>query len=163
MEWTAAPGREGEVITHFPRDERDWVATTPVQLGGKFVATGDTVGDSGIVRYEPNGIRDFWLGDDASLAANIFGRLWGAILPGGAIVVVGSWRDLADPRLDRAATRFPSDGTLDTAFGEDGRARVDSEGLCDSAYAGAIEDDGAILLGGEIRYCHGASTSRPSG
>jgi uncharacterized delta-60 repeat protein len=147
-------GTLGEVITGFPSGKRAWVVSVLIQPDDRIVAVGDTVGDVAIARYEPDGTLDAGIG--LIVSDIIVGPKWGALQPDGSIVVAGSWRDIPMPYPDMAATRFLPDGTLDSGFGEGGRTRVDFNDHYDAVAAGAIQDDGGIILWGPTSYFHGA-------
>jgi uncharacterized delta-60 repeat protein len=75
-----------------------------------------------------------------------------AVTPAGKIVVVGV-TDLAVPAVaatDFAITRYNANGTLDTTFDGDGMARVDFSSSSDKANAVAIQEDGKLVVVGEM-------------
>src|ERR1051325_3583946 len=55
-------------------------------------------------------------------------------------------------RGDMALARYSVDGSLDTSFGEGGKAVADFAGNDDSVYAIALQPDGKILLVGETGW-----------
>jgi beta-propeller uncharacterized protein DUF5122 len=57
---------------------------------------------------------------------------------------------------DFGIVRYDANGTLDTAFGTDGRLTVDFFGAFDSAECVAVGADGRVMVGGAVR--NGTST-----
>jgi len=150
----------GELTTSFPGKVRAWVVSILIQPDGRIVAVGDATNDVGIARYEPDGKLDTSFGTGGLLASDILvGPKWGGLQPDGSIVVAGSWRDIPFPYPDMAVTRFSATGTLDTAFGDAGRARIDFDKNYDAAEAGAIQADGGIVVGGTA-YVFNAGSAR---
>jgi uncharacterized delta-60 repeat protein len=64
----------------------------------------------------------------------------------GRIVVVG--RATSSTILDMAVARYHADGTLDTAFGDNGKITADFHGKGEFGQDVAIQDDGKIVAAG---------------
>jgi uncharacterized delta-60 repeat protein len=141
-------GAGGELTTTFPTGDSG-IASILLRPDGKILAVGSTTHSIGIARYEPDGSLDSGFGQGGLVVSNILEKAaWAGLEPDGSIVVASLWRDIPYPYSDMAVTRFLSDGTLDTAFGENGRARIDFEKNTEWVSAGAIQSDGKILVGG---------------
>src|SRR5947208_13470514 len=73
-----------------------------------------------------------------------------AVEPDGKIVVVGSFPTGQQPPnyWDFGVQRYNADGTPDTTFGNNGSVVTDLTGRNDVPYAGAVQSDGKIVVGG---------------
>ena len=71
-----------------------------------------------------------------------------AIQSDGKIVVAG-WADDTLDDDDFALVRYNTDGSLDTAFGSDGKVTTDIDNSREWAYSVAIQSDGKIVVAGE--------------
>ena len=71
-----------------------------------------------------------------------------AIQSDGKIVVAGWANDTLDDD-DFALVRYNTDGSLDTAFGSDGKVTTDIDNSREWAYSVAIQSDGKIVVAGE--------------
>lgn len=135
------------------------VNAVAVQADGKIVAAGHDNADFRTYRYQPDGSPDLTFGVDGVVVTDWEGRLDRAydvlIQPDGKIVVVGH-REHGDPAsldytgADFAIIRYLSDGTEDTAFGDNGRVAVNIAGNTDFGYGAALQTDGAILVTGRV-------------
>lgn len=69
----------------------------------------------------------------------------------GRVVAVGTWRDSAGPTYF-ALTRYNTDGSIDTTFGNDGRVVTDLDPsvAAEGANAGALQPDGKIIAAGYV-------------
>ncbi|HEY0068086.1 MAG TPA: T9SS type A sorting domain-containing protein [Flavisolibacter sp.] len=108
--------------------------------------------DFGIARYNRDGTLDGSFGTNGMVRTD-FG---GTDIPGtmavqkdGKIVLVG--RSIA-PDLSEtfAVARYNSNGTPDSSFDGDGRLTT-SIGISGSGFAGCLQDDGKIVVGGYVR------------
>ena len=134
----------------------DWAYAIAQQADGKIVATGiATVGGRTVValaRLTTAGAVDTTFGTSGkvTLAAigtsSDFGRGI-AIQPDGKIVVTGNATSGTVSQL--LAIRFNSDGTLDTAFGTNGIAKLSDSRLTSSlGYFVGLQSSGKIVTGG---------------
>lgn len=63
-------------------------------------------------------------------------------------IVLAGFTGTSGSGTDFAVIRLNTDGTLDTAFGEAGKAVVDVGGHYDAAYSMALQSDGKIIIAG---------------
>jgi len=156
-----------------------------LQADGKFVVAG-TASDSAtrpnatdiaLARYNSDGSLDagFGIGGETAIPFPVSATEQGnalAISPDGKIIVVGAaFKTFATPP-DFAVTRYNSDGSLDTGFGNGGRITTDIAGGTDVAQAVAIQSDGKIVAAGRAfrsnfdltlaRYNNDAAPTPPS-
>ncbi|UQX01270.1 calcium-binding protein [Streptomyces sp. RerS4] len=158
----AAPGDldpafsgDGKVITDVTGYEN--IAGMVVQPDGKIVTVGDgyfddTSGDFVLVRYNTDGSLDTSFGGDGIVTTdfdvnNEEARAL-ALQPDGKIVAVGGSTSIAGTGA-WASARYNSDGSLDTTYGDGGRALTDPDvDTIDTAEAVAVQPNGALVLGG---------------
>ncbi len=133
--------------------------TTVVQPDGSVLFAGDwSAADNyaySLVRVTADGERDTSFGDngklvfDPSLGLNVYSAL--AVQPDGKIIVVGD----GDSKTG-TVVRLNSDGSLDTSFGENGRAYfAPAEGYSNNANAVTVQADGKILVSGSSTISNG--------
>jgi uncharacterized delta-60 repeat protein len=139
-----------------------------VQPDGRIVVCDDTQGDGTgydfyVARFDADGRRDATFGVDGALAIAFDAQGFGedfcravAIEPDGHIVVAGYriLADFPDPELDAiAVARINADGTLDAAFGEDGRLSFLFDGFDKGGVATsvAIDAEDRIVIAGEVK------------
>jgi uncharacterized delta-60 repeat protein len=134
-----------------------------IQPDGKLVAAGDSGAsegvnhDFGLARYNPNGSLDSSFNGIGSVVTDFAGRHDVAqalsIQTDGRIVVAG----YSQPSLqfgsgmgDFALARYNTNGTLDTAFDDDGKVITNASNADndDEAFGVAIQSDGKILAAG---------------
>ena len=149
-------GGDGRVTTDFtPREDAAWGVA--IQADGKIVAAGDAGLGRGnsrfaVARYNTNGTLDTTFGGDGKVTTEFTGKddpVAGlAIQADGKIIVSGAAAlNGSNPRI--ALARYGVDGTLDTAFGGDGRVTTDVvAGAFEFANAVAVQADGKIIAGG---------------
>jgi uncharacterized delta-60 repeat protein len=70
--------------------------------------------------------------------------------PDGKIIVVANSFANLGTGVDFAAVRYNADGSLDTTFGNGGRAIADIGGLNNYAEKGLLQPDGKIIIVGHI-------------
>lgn len=150
-------GEEGIALTDLGNGE-DSATALAIQPDGKLLVAGTvrvppaTSNDFGVVRYLPDGSLDQAFGQDGIVIVDIDGNSDSAnailVQPDGHIVLAG---DARFPSLgsDQRFTlvRLAADGSLDPTFGTNGVASV-STGDSEFAVAVAMQNDGALLVGG---------------
>lgn len=129
---------------------------TAVQSDGKVVVTG--YGNVAFLeRYNVDGTLDSSFGTGGIVTfTNPYLARAVAIQSDGKIVVAG--RAVFNGQYHFAATRYNSDGTLDTNFGVNGVAYAVVGGIGSYAYDLLIQPDGKIVLGGSATYYNGITT-----
>lgn len=149
-------GTEGKVTTTYTGFAYGMV---PQPEGGVFVA-GTSILPSGTsmggVRYGADGRLDRAFGSDGRAWTRLESVSTGeAVLlqPDGKLVVAGTTKPGGETARV-ALVRFAADGSLDTGFGEGGKATVPIEGAEMEVHA-ALQEDGRIVVatavGGEFR------------
>ena len=142
-------GGDGKVTTHF--EGGGGAQGVAIQADGKIVAVGGTGKPFrfALARYMPNGSLDTTFGGDGKVTtkfAERYERAYGvAIQADGKIVAVGQ-AEHADPKF--ALARYMPNGTLDTAFGADGKVTTNFTKGDDGATGVAIQADGKIVVVG---------------
>lgn len=144
----------GKAATDFSPRRLDGATDVALQADGKILAAGVAGvspglggGKFALVRYNPDGTLDRDFGDDGKVTTDFTPRADGAsqvaIQDDGTIVVAGTARG----GRQFAMARYNPDGTLDTTFSGDGKARAPftSGG---SIYTVAIQADGKIVAAG---------------
>ena len=127
-----------------------------IQSDGKIVVGGTssngTDDDYILVRYNTDGTLDTTFGGDGIVTTD-FGSDDGIaalrIDDQGRIVASGSANNSTD--ADFGAARYLEDGTLDTTFGTAGKIKIPFGTSNDTIQGMAIQDDGKLLLAGEIQ------------
>jgi uncharacterized delta-60 repeat protein len=151
-------GTNGLVLTSFGvQSEAKGVALQP---DGKIVAAGYSYTGSNndfvLARYNSDGSLDPAFGNDGKVitpsVTDDYARSM-AIEPDGKIIVAGQSRN---PAIDFAMVRYNADGSVDNAFGLNGKVITDFNNSEDDANSVKIQDDGKIVVGGYSRA--GSST-----
>ncbi|MFO1270428.1 MAG: Calx-beta domain-containing protein [Rubrivivax sp.] len=153
-------GRNGQVIVDFA-GLADRAYAVLVQPDGRIVAAGiATLGtlasadqDMALVRLNDDGSLDAGFGSGGKLTANVAGKAdFGYALArqaDGKLVVAGRVAADGGSNPDMGLLRVNADGSIDTAFGSNGRVRVDFGGaVWDEAADLAVQGDGALVVGG---------------
>jgi uncharacterized delta-60 repeat protein len=147
-------GKSGHVTTDFGDDDGSGASAVVIQPNGKIIAAGyatippAVIGyDFALVRYHRNGSLDRSFGD-AGLMSTDFGNDFEgvndiALQPDGKIVAAGGG-------FEFSLARYSRKGTLDAAFGNDGKVTVSFEpGRLAIATSLAIQPfDGRLVLAG---------------
>ncbi len=154
----------GSLDTTFDSDGKLTTAIGPandaaygvaIQSDGKIVAVGYSFNgnnyDFAVTRYNTNGSLDTTFDGDGKLTTAV-GTLHDyangvAIQGDGKIVVAGSSHNGLND--DFAVTRYNADGSLDTAFDDDGKLTISIGTTNDEANAVAIQSDGKIVVVGQ--------------
>jgi uncharacterized delta-60 repeat protein len=157
-------GSNGSVVlTSSPGSSDEAISGIGQQSDGKLIAVGTTASgttrDFLVVRLTSAGAVDRSFGVDGRAIVSFGGGTSvassgeTAIQPDGKILVVGTVGDTGMEQVqcpaatDAAVIRLNSDGSLDAAFGDGGRVRLNVS-TCDSAESVALAPDGAIYIGG---------------
>jgi uncharacterized delta-60 repeat protein len=145
-------GTNGKTTTSFTRGD-DFATGVVVQADGKIVAAGLAAGGDerfALARYNTDGTLDATFSGDGKLVTNFTsGRdfAWDvAFQADGKIVAAGL--AAGGLRGSFALARYNPDGTLDTAFGGDGRVTTQLTALHDAATAVAVQSDGKVVVAG---------------
>jgi uncharacterized delta-60 repeat protein len=142
-------GDAGKVMTNFTKglDEATDVA---LQDDGRIVAVGSAGGFFAIARYEADGDLDPTFSENGKVRTNFRGgadRATGvAIQPNGRIVAAGINGISQDGTF--ALARYLPDGTLDPAFGGDGKVKTNFTPVIDGAQDVGLQENGRILAVG---------------
>ena len=172
-------GTKGVVLTPIgPPGTVDVALGMAVQPDGKYVLAGNSGaggsfgsgGDFALARFNPNGTLDPTFGSDGIVTTDVDPRDGEAdeahavaIQPDGKIVAVGV-AGTGDTFTDFAVVRYNADGSLDTSFDGDGIVLTDVaiDGGTDfsNAWAVALQDDGKVVVAGEIEYSLGFALVR---
>jgi uncharacterized delta-60 repeat protein len=154
-------GNGGIVTTSFP-GQGSYAFAVALQPDGKIIAAGtDFVNfsqkdssntDFALARYNPDGSPDMTFSGDGQVATDFDGFNDDAfsilLQPDGKLVAVGSAKNPAN-FYDFAATRYLSNGTIDTTFGVAGKVRTDfGDHNFDQARSAVLQGDGKIVAGG---------------
>ena len=143
-------GRRGVVVTDLPTSLPDMLGPVAVQPDGRIVVAGSLLGPSDlfVIRYEADGSLDRSFGGDGMVVTTMPGITSEpadtVIQPDGGILVAGTAYGFTDTGF---MVRYHSDGTLDTAFGTEGVARVQF-GRQSWVNAVGLQADGRILVTG---------------
>lgn len=145
--------QDGKVTTPISPDD-DYGTDIILQPDGKILMTGlisSPVNIHGfvLVRYNSDGSLDRTFGDEGMARSDFSCVVWGQALtlqPDGKIIVAGSTCGIDGS--DFALARYNSDGSLDTAFDQDGIVTTDFGNGHDTANAVAVQPDGGIVLAG---------------
>ena len=153
-------GNGGIVTTTFPAGS--YAFDVALQPDGKIIAAGtDFVDfsfddssntDFALERYNPDGTPDTTFSGDGQVTTDFDGFNDDAfsilLQPDGKLVAVGSAKNPAN-FYDFAATRYLSNGTIDTTFGVAGKVRTDfGDQNFDQARSAVLQRDGKIIAAG---------------
>ncbi|MDQ3179974.1 MAG: delta-60 repeat domain-containing protein, partial [Acidobacteriota bacterium] len=149
--------------TDFGRNGEERATSIAIQPDGKLVIAGYGVGknagvtgtDFAIARYNSDGSLDKSFNGDGKVLTNFTGSSSDSassvlIQPDNKFVVTGTSYLSGN---DIAIARYNSNGSLDSAFGKDGRVITDF-GRIDVASSSALQTDGKIVVAG---YTNGIS------
>lgn len=158
-------GDKGKVTTDFFGGD-DFAHALKIQSDGRIIVAGSAgvVGESwnfALARYNSDGSLDAGFGNGGRVSTDFLGffdSIFGVdIQPDGRIVAAGvAGTSVAEGAIEKfALARYNSDGALDRAFGENGKALTDFSGKSARANAVIIEDNGRILAVGELTNTRG--------
>lgn len=146
-------GVGGRVFTDFGAGD-DAITGIAIQSDGKIVAAGSAYNgsdfDFALARFQPDGSLDSTFGSNG-LLTTAFGsgddRIFSMILdPEGKIVVAGAFYNGTDQ--DFALARYNGDGSLDTAFGQQGKVMTGIGSGDDIARSVRLQSNGKIVVAG---------------
>ena len=146
-------GDDGKVTTSIGTRE-DHTHGMAIQPDGKIVVVGHTHSendlDFAVVRYDADGSLDTSFGDGGMVTTS-FGPGWDygqavTVQPDGKIVVIGHTYN--DNEQDFAVARYNADGSLDTSFGDGGKATTSIGTGWDYGQAVTVQPDGKIVVVG---------------
>ena len=154
-------GGDGRVVTGFDRDESG--TSLAIQPDGQIVVAGlaspGTVSYYVIARYNTDGSLDASFGDEGKVVGDFNGRgVYSAeiaLQQDGKILLASSTRSHEDEG-DFALARYHGDGTLDTSFGDGGKAITNILNSNEYSSAVTLQPDGKILVAGTARVDGGA-------
>ncbi len=145
---------DGIVVTAIANNRNDFASDIVLQTDGKIVITGEAENgantDFFVARYETNGTLDAAFGTNGKTITDFANSEDGAtslvLQTDGKIVVGGYTGNLLNP--DFALARYNADGTIDTAFGANGKTITDFVGNADFVNDIAIRGNGTIIAVG---------------
>jgi uncharacterized delta-60 repeat protein len=130
------------------------------QPDGKLDLAGIAGDDFAVARLFGNGETDPAFSSDGVAKVDFFGlqdiARAVALQPDGKIVISGS-AEKSDGTQDMAIARFNANGTLDSGFGNTGKATVDSLGNSDFARSMVLQPDGRLVIAGGTTDSSGAT------
>lgn len=141
-------GTGGTVTTRIRDDGA--ASALVLQADGKIVVAGNAAGSFALARYQPDGSLDpsFGTGGTVTTAISGTGDFVSALaLQADGKLVVAGYVTMA-PEYSIALLRYNPDGTLDTAFGENGKVTTGDSNV---ATALALQPDGKIVVAGGAR------------
>lgn len=145
-----------------PIPNREIASSVAIDAQGRIVVAGiaekaNDAGDFAVARLLPNGALDASFGGDGRVAVpfdlaapNTDFALEMVLAPDGSIFVTGV---ASAPTFDLAAVKLRADGSLDPAFGGDGKVSLPFNLGGENSeifFGAALQDDGRLLLAGTI-------------
>ena len=139
------------------------ITSINVQTNGKIVVAGSATlsggsQDFGILRYNADGSLDTTFGTGGRAVTDVSGTDYtsdSAIQPDGKIVLVGYSTDVLSNVKSVTLVRYNSDGSLDTAFGSNGKL-IRASSSDTQVRKVAVQSDGKIIITGDdmlpLRY-----------
>lgn len=146
-------GVKGKMITTF--SSRATAFAVSLEPDGRIVlggtADGSNSNDFAVSRYHADGKPDRSFGNSGKIVTDFQGLedeiLATAIQPDGKIVAAGESRSKS---YNFALARYNINGTLDTTFNHGGKVITDFGGSDDIIYAMALQNDGKIVVAGQV-------------
>lgn len=153
-------GGTGVVSVNFSGNVLDRVQGLALQADGKIVVVGfarvGTQNDFGLARLTTTGTLDGSFGTGGKVTTDFNGTTDQAftalVQPDGKLVVIGDAGTTGALGLDNdfAVVRYQANGAIDSTFGLNGKVMTNIGGRTDLAYAGALQPDGKIVIGGRV-------------
>ena len=152
-------GTGGQVHVPFDASGSDTAQDVATQADGKIVVAGFTGSgsqqDFALARFNADGTLDSSFGTGGKTRTDFLGSTDRArrvrLQDDGKILVAGFATVVVSPTVasvDFALARYNQDGSLDTTFAADGKARDSVAGAYDLAHGLALQPDGKIILAG---------------
>ncbi|MDE3057337.1 MAG: VCBS repeat-containing protein [Bacteroidota bacterium] len=142
----ASFGTGGKVVTDVGNSSDDGGKAVAIQSNGKIVVAGYSNNNFAVLRYDTTGSLDASFGTGGKVTTDFGGFEYGygiAIQTDGKIVVAGD----AGPGF--AVARYDTNGSLDAAFGTNGKVKTTFGGsLFEYATSVALLSDGKIVVTG---------------
>jgi uncharacterized delta-60 repeat protein len=145
---------DGKATTNFTSGY-DYAEDVILQSDGKIVVVGGAGGAGGrfaLARYIPSGALDLSFGGDGKVVTNFASGFDAAVavaIQPDSKIVAGGWSGPSRSNDYRfAAARYNTDGSLDPAFGGDGKVTTNFTTGNDYAWDMALQSDGEIVLAG---------------
>ncbi|RIK41779.1 MAG: hypothetical protein DCC55_10755 [Chloroflexi bacterium] len=144
-------GTNGKVITDFGGDDYGYILN--IQNDGNLILVGYTdvngTADFALARYQSDGSFDSSFGANGQVITDFGGEEFGfglGVQSDGKLVLAG-YTDV-DGTADFALARYQSDGSLDPAFGANGKVITDFSGE-EFGYGLRIQGDGKLVVVGQ--------------
>jgi uncharacterized delta-60 repeat protein len=155
-------GVNGKVTTTI--EARSKGNALAIQSDGKIVLAGASSWYINLARYNEDGSLDTTFGTGGKVVTDIEGYYSErceavTILDDEKILVAGYAQHFSNDQPYFLLVRYHPDGSIDSTFGENGRA-IGSVG---EAYAMALQPDGKIVLGGRIDFSFALERYTPDG
>lgn len=137
---------DGKLVNYISSGE-DYARDVAIDPNGKIVVAGEVDYNAALVRYNFDGTFDASFGRTGKAInpdEDAYGDL--AVLPDGGIIAKGSY-------YGWSLAKHNPNGTLDTSFGS--RYNLWGGNAYPDAYAMALQEDGKVVLAGEIEDANG--------
>ncbi len=147
-------GQGGKVVVDLT-SSLDNARNVLVQADGKIVTSGYSniagVVQPVLIRMSSAGVLDKEFGKDGVATAKVLNAVteaYNVAQQGSDYIAAGYGSDAATDKVDLVAYRFKGNGTLDTAFGDGGKFRLDIAKDDDRAHNVLVLPDGRIMTAG---------------
>lgn len=151
-------GNRGKIITNLPNNRNDFAKAIVLQPDGKIIVAGysnrlTTLNDFVLVRYLSDGTLDTNFNGTGIVTTDISTNqndlAFDAALQSDGKIVVAGYTATASQANNFAVVRYNIDGSLDAAFGGNGKVTADiAAGSDDFARGVALQADGKIVAAG---------------
>ena len=154
-------GNGGKVITVVSpsASQADQITSIEIQPDGKIVAGGRGLLGATVVRYNANGTLDQFFGNNGIATAFPSVYINSMAMQSDGKFVLAGFMIVGNNDIAFAVVRFNANGTVDTAFGNNGLATTNFSAFEDNAKSVKIALDGKIVAAG-ISYKFDNSTDR---
>ena len=142
---------DGKLTTDFGNNNFDNANAVVLQPDEKILVTGNSFGDLELARYKPNGALDNSFGVQGKVITSLgdAADAYSAVIrPNGKIVVAGGIIQYGSSSIDFMLVQYLSNGTVDSAFGINGKAITDLGGVGE-AHSIALLPNGKLLAAGD--------------